>query len=326
MSFLYFLEKIRNPVFDVFFSGVTYLGGEGVFLVVAILLLWCADKREGYYVLFTCYFGAAVNQFLKLLCRVPRPWVRDPDFTIVESARAGATGYSFPSGHTQNAVGMFGAYAAAKRQRRVFIVSAVLIFLVGLSRMYLGVHTPADVLTSLGVGLLLTAALYPLFRSEESFRRCAPWLFFGAALLSVGFMLFAFLFPDGVADETNLASARKTACTLLGAVLGLVPAYFLDRFRLRYPTHGRIYAQVLKVAGGLAVVLLIQNGLRTPLLWLFGGREYVARTVRYFLLAAFAGMVWPLTFRYFSNLRLAAFDRWLTKHGFLKETETESEV
>ena len=46
------------------------------------------------------FFGTLVNQFLKLVCRVPRPWVRDPNFTIVEAARADATGYSFPSGHT----------------------------------------------------------------------------------------------------------------------------------------------------------------------------------------------------------------------------------
>lgn len=57
-----------------------------------------------------------MNQFLKLLFRIPRPWVRDPDFTIVESARAQATGYSFPSGHTQNAVATFGGIARSTRR------------------------------------------------------------------------------------------------------------------------------------------------------------------------------------------------------------------
>lgn len=109
MNLLYALESVRTPFWDAVFSAVTHLGEETVFMVAAILIFWCVSKQEGYYLLLMGFFGTVVNQFLKLLFRIPRPWVRDPDFTIVESARAQATGYSFPSGHTQNAVATFGA-------------------------------------------------------------------------------------------------------------------------------------------------------------------------------------------------------------------------
>ena len=103
MHFLRLLEGIRLPALDVFFGAVTYLGDELAFMVLAFALFWCVDKRTGYYAFVAGLFGTIGNQFLKIVCRIPRPWVLDPDFTIVESARAAATGYSFPSGHTQNA-------------------------------------------------------------------------------------------------------------------------------------------------------------------------------------------------------------------------------
>ena len=70
MEFLYLLEKIRNPVLDAFFSFVTLLGDETVFLGIAICILWCVSKRDGYYVLSVGLFGLVVNQVMKLTCAV----------------------------------------------------------------------------------------------------------------------------------------------------------------------------------------------------------------------------------------------------------------
>ena len=104
MEFLRFLEGLRTPFMDTLMSLITQLGDELFFMVFAITMFWCIDKRRGYYLLSVGFVGTVVNQFLKLVFRIPRPWVLDPNFTIVESAREAATGYSFPSGHTQNAV------------------------------------------------------------------------------------------------------------------------------------------------------------------------------------------------------------------------------
>ena len=111
MAFLHFLEALRNPVLDVFFQLITTFGEETLFIIVGLLFFWCVDKREGYFLLCIGLLGTVINQFLKLLFRIPRPWVRDPSFTIVESAREAATGYSFPSGHTQTSVGVYGGIA-----------------------------------------------------------------------------------------------------------------------------------------------------------------------------------------------------------------------
>ena len=136
-------------------------------------------------------FGTLANQFLKITCRIPRPWVLDPDFTIVEAARAVATGYSFPSGHTQNAVGTFGAIALQTKQRWVRWACIALVLLVPFSRMYLGVHTPLDVGVSFVLALALAAALYPAFRTEQTAKKATPWILLGAAALCGGYLLYA---------------------------------------------------------------------------------------------------------------------------------------
>ena len=72
MNLLYALESVRTPFWDAVFSAVTHLGEETVFMVAAILIFWCVSKQEGYYLLLMGFFGTVVNQFLKLLFRIPR--------------------------------------------------------------------------------------------------------------------------------------------------------------------------------------------------------------------------------------------------------------
>ena len=146
MAFLRFLEGIRTPIGNVFFSTVTHLGEETIFILVGLLFFWCISKKQGYFILSVGFLGTVMNQFLKLVFRIPRPWVRDPEFTIVESARAEATGYSFPSGHTQSSVGVFGSIARITGNKVLRILCIAACVLVPLSRLYLGVHTPADVI------------------------------------------------------------------------------------------------------------------------------------------------------------------------------------
>ena len=309
MPFLYLLEKIRTDFLDGFFSLVTRLGEETVFLVLALIFFWCIDKRRAFYVLTVGLFGTLCNQILKLAFRVPRPWVKDPSFTIVESARAEATGYSFPSGHTQSSAGTLGTIAASSRKKRVIIPLVILIALVALSRMYLGVHTPQDVLVSLAIAAALILLLRPIFAKEETFHRAMPYVVCIGVALSLGFLLFVLLIPKEGLDPHNAESGLKNACTLLGCTAGLVPMYFLDRHFIKFETKAVWYVQILKLLIGFAAVLLVKSGLSAPLTALFGN-AYVARAVRYFLIVIVAGSLVPLSFRYLCKLRIPALDRF----------------
>ncbi len=297
MDILYALEKIRTPFWNGVMSAVTQLGGEVIFIVAAVVVFWCVSKWEGYYLMTIAFCGTVLNQFLKLICRVPRPWVRDPNFTIVESARAEATGYSFPSGHTQNAIGLFGGMARWGGRRWVRLGLTVLALVIAFSRMYLGVHTPADVGVSLVLAAALVLGLYPLMRRAQEKPRYMGYVLAAMLVVSGAFVVFVETcgFPADM-DAENLASGIGNAWKMLGAVAGMTLAWLLDRRYIHFETQAVWWVQVIKVAVGMALLLAIKSGLKAPLLALLG-HEGLAGGVRYFLLVLVAGAVWPLVFR-----------------------------
>ena len=306
MEFLYFLQSLRCPALDAVFSLITHGGEETVFMAIGMIVFWCINKYQGYYLLCTGFLGTVINQFLKMLCRVPRPWVKDPNFPIVESARAEATGYSFPSGHTQTSVGLFGGIARMTKHKLVRIAMIVLCVLVPFSRMYLGVHTPADVLVSVGIALALVFLLYPLFEKAATTPRIM-YILLGSFLVLISlFVGFVALYPfpaEVYAPDAihNLESAQKNAATLFGCAVGLLVIYTADLKWIRFETKAVWWAQIIKAVGGLGLVLAVKELLRAPLEALLGN-VLVARGVRYFLIVLVGGLLWPMTFRFFARL------------------------
>ena len=300
MELLYLLESIRTPMLDEIMLLITRLGEETAFLVTALIVFWCVDKRKGYYIMAVGFFGTIASQFLKLACRVPRPWVRDPEFTILEEAREAAAGYSFPSGHSQSAVGTFGAIGAASRNSMVKWICGLVCVLVPLSRMYIGVHTPADVLVGSGLSLALICLLRkPVLKGSDSTMKRIIALLLLAAAAQLAYVEF-WPFPADL-DVHNLQSGIKNAYTLLGSILGIALVYPMERKYVSFSVRAVWYAQILKIVGGLALVLAVKEGLRVPLEMLFAG-HMAARAVRYFAIVVVAGLVWPMTFRFFSKI------------------------
>ena len=183
MRFLYWLESIRTPFITDLMLAITHLGEEVPFLVAALIVFWCVDKYHGYYMLAVGLLGNMANQFLKITCRIPRPWTRGDGFAAVEAAKAEAGGYSFPSGHSQTSVGTFGCIAVTQKNKFIRWTCLVVMIMVPFSRMYLGVHTPADVLVGSAMALVLVAALKPL--TKEAGTRFIPTIFMVLLVLSV---------------------------------------------------------------------------------------------------------------------------------------------
>lgn len=302
MEFLKLLEGIRTPFLDSLFSLITHLGEETIFIVVGLLFYWCINKKKGYYLFFVGLFGTVVNQFLKLWFRIPRPWVKDPEFTIVESARAEATGYSFPSGHTQSSVGLFGGIAATRKETIVKIVTLVLCVLVPFSRLYLGVHTPLDV----GVSILVAVVLIFAFKFLTDWAMQKPMnmriLMYSILALCLGFVLFVefYNFPSDI-DMYNYEHGLSNGYKMLGTFLGLYIAYEIDHKYVNFTVEANFIAQALKFGLGLIPLILIKSALKQPLLALCGG-HFVADGIRYLLIGVFAGIVWPLTFKFFAKI------------------------
>ncbi len=301
MEFLKTLEGLRVPGLNEFMLAITHLGSETAFLVVALIVFWCVSKYQGYYLLGVGLFGTLANQFLKITCRILRPWDLDPDFTILEAARADAGGYSFPSGHSQTAVGTFGGIAATSCNRWVIGLCVAVSVLVPFSRMYVGVHTPADVLVGSGMALVMVFAFKPLMLGKNK-HKWIPGVFLGALVLSIGFLVYVenWNFPENL-QQHNYEAAVESAYTLMGCLAGILVAYYADEKRFHFEVEACWWAQILKVVFGLVAVLAVKEGLRSPLELLFGG-HMIARAVRYFLIVIMAAIIWPLSFRWFARL------------------------
>lgn len=296
MQFLKFLESIRTPVGDAFFSAITHLGEETLFIVIGLFFYWCLNKKRGLQLLFIGFAGTVLNQFLKLLFRVPRPWVLDESFTIVESAREQATGYSFPSGHTQMSIGTFGAIAYLTRKRLVRAIGIAICILVPLSRMYLGVHTPADVLVSAAITVVMVFA-FPALMDRAEKKKGGLHIFFGAmALVSAAMLAFIILYPfPADIDMNNYTHGIENISKILGCILGAWLGWAVDEKYIRFDTRASLPVHAVKLIFGAAIVFGIKALLKAPLNALCGN-EYLADGVRYFLITVFGAGIWPMTF------------------------------
>jgi membrane-associated phospholipid phosphatase len=150
------IHRWANPVFDQLMLGITRLGNpEVVVVVVAASWVWLVRRRQwrtSVLLLFTCLGTLMLNQGMKLVFARPRPllWPR----LIPEVS------YGFPSGHALGSMVLYGslAYLLARRYRwhsqSIYLIAAIVISAIGLSRLYLGVHYPTDILAGYTVGLL----------------------------------------------------------------------------------------------------------------------------------------------------------------------------
>jgi membrane-associated phospholipid phosphatase len=134
------------------------LGDEYFYLFVAPALYWCFDAGLGLRMGLILMVNGSLNYVLKLAFHQPRPYWVDPNV----KAYAAETSFGLPSGHAQNAVVVWGRLAAWLKGKWAWAVALALMLLIGLSRVYNGVHFPTDVLLGWGVGALVLLAFMAL--------------------------------------------------------------------------------------------------------------------------------------------------------------------
>ena len=155
------LQDFRNgagALLAGFLSKMTWLGELNTALVIMALIYWCVSKDFGAYLLMGWSGNRLVNGLLKVTFCAYRPWIRDARIVPYGDSITTATGYSFPSGHTMNAATVYGGGAVRKDVPRALRVAlGLLVLLVAFSRIYLGVHTPQDILVGAAAGILVMA-------------------------------------------------------------------------------------------------------------------------------------------------------------------------
>ena len=155
---LFIQEHLRNAVCDVFFKSITHLGDAGIFWILLTVVLLCfrQTRKAGIYSACALVLSLIVNNIiLKNLVGRIRP------YELVEGLQCivgPAHDASFPSGHMGAS---FASSVAIYRQipKKFAVFFIVLASLIALSRLYVGIHYPTDVLgglvTGIGIGLFV---------------------------------------------------------------------------------------------------------------------------------------------------------------------------
>ena len=289
MSFLWFLSDFRTPFLDKLMQFITYFGQELIVIAVICALYWCVDKRFAYLLGFTYFTAGLCVQALKITFRIPRPWILDPNFHAVKSALPGATGYSFPSGHTQSATALFFPLAL-RAKKKVFKLLFVLMFLlIGFSRMYLGCHTPKDVFVSMGITLLVSLGLWHfqdfILNDTEHLKLIAIVL----SVFSVFVAVYALILNNsGIIEAKYAIDCSKAA----GAGLAFSAGWYLERTRLNFDTYEKNKKrQFFKLFIGLLIALGLKKGFSFAF-----GSSVLAKMSEYFILVLWVLIIYPFLF------------------------------
>ena len=172
MDILLGLQSFRNgggAFLNDFLSKMTFLGELNTAIVIMAVLYWAVSKELGTYLLMGWSGNRLVNGVLKVTVCAYRPWIRDARIIPYGNSMTTATGYSFPSGHSMNASTVFGGGMVRKDMPAALrVILGIILVLVGFSRLYLGVHTPQDVLVGFLAGCLVMWLTVRLMRWVEA--------------------------------------------------------------------------------------------------------------------------------------------------------------
>lgn len=288
MHILYFFAEHRNSFWNFLQTIGMNVGSETVLMVLLCVLFWCGGKRLAYRIGFTFFYSCLLIQGLKISFRIPRPWVQDPNFKALEEAIPSATGYSFPSGHSQTAASVFGTIFLHLKKAWGKVLMICLILLVGFSRMYAGVHTPLDVIVGIGATVVIAVGIECLFGKDAQKDGCLA-----VVLLIVAALLFLYdcvmLYGLQWIDLENAADLAKSA----GAAVGFGAAFLLETKKIDFSRERPGLVQgILRVAVGLGGMLCIKAGLKIVL----NPLEITGDFLRYFCMIFLVIGMYPYLF------------------------------
>lgn len=291
MDFLYTLQELRNPVLNGLFSAITYLGSEIVVIGVLCIAYWCLNKQLAYKICFTYFVSGLMVQGTKIACRIDRPWVLDKRLHVLDSAKDAATGYSFPSGHTQSSTGLFSALAFHFKKIGVWIASFVLIALVMFSRMYLGCHTPKDVLVAFAITIVVSFVInriYDIFE-KSSFTRTLTFIMI--ELISIALIVFTALVVSSGKSTTELAMDCFKAA---GAGIGFGIGWYIETGYIKFEPSSskKLWVEILKFIVGIAGALLLKEGIK-----IIFDQSIAVNIIRYIIVVIWIVAGYPAIFK-----------------------------
>jgi membrane-associated phospholipid phosphatase len=234
MDLIHTLQRFASPLLDSLMLWITNLGSEQAYIVLLIIAYLGFDASLGRRLGISLLLSFYLNQHLKGIFDTARPFELEPAIVRSAAAKATALGEGFPSGHAQSSLTFWGLAAFYAKKSWFWLIAIIIIALVSLSRVYLGVHLPIDVLGGLIIGLILVALAIGLFPILEGLKVPA-WL---GLLLGLAIPLFLHLLwptPDSA------------------LLLGALAAYLSGPLLVKHYGSKRVWQRIVLVSIGIVL-------------------------------------------------------------------------
>lgn len=258
----------------------TFLGSEMFFLLVMPALYWSIDPVIGFRAGMLLIISGGLNSALKMFFHTPRPYWIDGSVKALTSE----TSFGLPSGHSQNSAAIWGMVAHSTRKRAAMIIAVIVVFLIGFSRIYLGVHFLHDVLTGWLAGILLVIMYVSIEKPVANYLKTKTLGFqlLAALLFSLFFILLGKL-GSSIANNwplpgewvNNAIAAGVDApdpfsmegiLTIAGVAFGFLAGYalWIKQYK-QYQINGSALKRILRYIVGLIGIVILYFGLKLVL-------------------------------------------------------------
>jgi len=291
-NILFFIQKIGEPLIPIM-KFVSLLGYGELYIVLVAFLYWSINYKSAIRVGFTLFLGTQINMVSKLTLKSPRPYWLDSSI----SAHGAEDSFGMPSGHAQGSMLFWGQFAYTAKKNWFYIVTAVIIFLTGISRVILGVHFPSQVVVGwlLGFFTIVTANYFEKpfirwFSKKRLISQLALILIFSSiSIIYIGVLSYIqepWSIPDNWINCS--ASLRDSFIGLIqvsGMLFGFISGAILLKRYFTFNSDGTIFKRGLRFLGGLIVIFSIWYGLKFD--------SYILQYLRSLLFGFSISFLWP---------------------------------
>ena len=289
LSLMEWLQSFESKVLNILAQFFSMFGEELLLIAVLGFIYWCFDKEKGKRVAMAFLAAFAWSSLVKGAALRRRPYADHDSIRCLrpphpegDLADPKVQGFSCPSMHASMSVSIFGSIGTMAKSKPVRAVCALLPVFVGVSRLYVGVHYPTDVLLGWLLGLaamLIVSLLFSRIRNRK--------IVYGAFVLSVLPGLF-------YCRDVEYFSA-------LGLVVGFSAAFlFEDRF-VNFENTRSPVKSIIRLVGGAAVFFAVSSLIKLPfpkdMRESASAAAFALRSVRYAVSVFCAMALYPMLFK-----------------------------
>lgn len=311
IQYLLLLQEFRdfsNGLLDNFFLLTTMLGENFILLTLITVIYWVINKNAGIFIFLNLAMSVVLNLFIKLTACINRPWVLDSRIYPIEEAIPQAGGYSFPSGHTARAVGVWGAIAYLWwKNKFIRFISITLVLLIGFSRNYIGVHTPQDVIVSLFLGIFTIWAISKILKLVDK-KPNIDFIVFTIALL-LGFFIYGIIYIkcfnqmltyNEALDAVHPLIMKHSEYGKLGFFFGVFCGWILERRFVNFSIENlSIQKKIIIAIFGISLLHIIPNFIS----FVFGNiiPNHILSALIKFFTAIFVLAIYPIFIKFIAS-------------------------